>query len=107
MSQTEEAIAALRLGQPVLMPFDTVYGLAADPRNEEAVGRLYELKGRGEEQPSALVAVDLDNLLECVPELRGRAASLARPLLPGPVTLILESPGATGGATGGTAGERA
>ena len=92
MSQTEEAIAALRLGQPVLMPFDTVYGLAADPRNEEAVGRLYELKGRGKEQPSALVAVDLDNLLECVPELRGRAASLARPLLPGPVTLILSNP---------------
>ena len=72
-----------------MLPFDTVYGLAAEPYRQEATRRLYELKGRDAAQPSALVAVDLDYLLECVPELRGRAASLARLLLPGPLTLIL------------------
>jgi L-threonylcarbamoyladenylate synthase len=85
----DEAVAALRAEQPVVLPFDTVYGLAAEPYREEATRRLYELKGRPAEQPSALVAFDFDYLLECVPELRGRAAALARQLLPGPLTLIL------------------
>jgi L-threonylcarbamoyladenylate synthase len=88
----DEAVAALRAEQPVVLPFDTVYGLAADPYREEATRRLYELKGRKATQPSALVTLDFDYLLECVPELRGRAASLARPLLPGPLTLILPNP---------------
>lgn len=88
----DEAVAALRAEQPVVLPFDTVYGLAAEPYREEATRRLYELKGRDSAQPSALVALDFDYLLECVPELRGRAASLARPLLPGPLTLILPNP---------------
>ena len=89
----EEAVAALRAGKPVVLPFDTVYGLAADPYRPEPTRRLYRLKGREPSQPSALVAVDLDHLLECVPELRGRSAMLARALLPGPYTLILPNPG--------------
>jgi L-threonylcarbamoyladenylate synthase len=87
-----EAVEALREGEPVVMPFDTVYGLAADPYREEPTHRLYELKGRDQTEPSALVAWDFGYLLECVPELRGRSASLARLLLPGPVTLILPNP---------------
>jgi L-threonylcarbamoyladenylate synthase len=87
-----DAVEALRAGKPVVMPFDTVYGLAADPDREEPVRRLYTLKGRDETEPSALVAWDLDCLLERVPELRGQASSLARLLLPGPVTLILPNP---------------
>ena len=86
------AVNALREGEPVVMPFDTVYGLAADPNQEQAVRRLYELKGRAETDPSALVARDFDYLLECVPELSGQAAEQARLLLPGPVTLILPNP---------------
>jgi L-threonylcarbamoyladenylate synthase len=86
------AVAALRDGKPVVMPFDTVYGLAADPHREEPTRRLYELKGRDQTAPSALVARDLDYLLECLPEIKGRAASLARFLLPGPVTLVLPNP---------------
>jgi L-threonylcarbamoyladenylate synthase len=88
----DEAVAALRAEQPVVLPFDTVYGVAAEPYREVATRRLYALKGRAADQPSALVAVDFDYLLECVPELRGRAASLARALLPGALTLILPNP---------------
>ena len=87
-----DAVEALREGKPVVLPFDTVYGLAADPHQEPAVRRLYELKGRAETDPSALVAHDFDYLLECVPELRGHVAERARLLLPGPVTLVLANP---------------
>jgi L-threonylcarbamoyladenylate synthase len=88
----EDAVAALRAGKPVLLPTDTVYGLCADPYREEPVRRAYRLKGREEGKPSALVAAELDMLLECVPELRGRHATLARALLPGPYTLVLPNP---------------
>ena len=87
-----DPVEALRAGKPVVLPFDTVYGLAAEPYHEESTRRLYKLKGRAETQPTALVAADLDFLLECIPELRGRAATLARQLLPGPLTLILANP---------------
>jgi L-threonylcarbamoyladenylate synthase len=56
------------------------------------VERLYRLKGRPATQPTALVAADLELLFECVPELRGRAARVARALLPGPFTLVLPNP---------------
>ena len=82
----EQAVTALRAGQPVLLPTDTVYGLCADPDRAEPVQRLYELKGRAAEQPTALVAADLERLIQCVPELRGRA------ILPGPFTLIHPNP---------------
>jgi L-threonylcarbamoyladenylate synthase len=88
----EAALAAIRAGKPVVLPFDTVYGLAADPYHWEPARLLYRLKQRPETQPSALVACDLDYLLECVPELRGRSATIARTLLPGPYTLILPNP---------------
>ena len=87
-----DPVEALRNGKPIVMPFDTVYGLAADPFREEATRRLYELKGRDRTDPSALVARDFDYLLECLPEIDSRAMSLARLLLPGPVTLVLPNP---------------
>jgi L-threonylcarbamoyladenylate synthase len=88
----DEAISALRAGNPVVLPFDTVYGIAAEPYRAESAQRLYRLKGRPETQPTALVATSVDYLLECVPELRGRAAVQARLLLPGPLTLVLPNP---------------
>jgi L-threonylcarbamoyladenylate synthase len=91
-ASVEAAVAAIRAGRPVVLPTDTVYGLCASPYREEPIRGLYRLKGRGEEQPTALVAAELDFLLECVPELRGRSAVLARALLPGPYTLILRNP---------------
>jgi L-threonylcarbamoyladenylate synthase len=88
----DAAVDAVRAGRPVVMPTDTVYGLAVSPYREEYVRRLYRLKGREPTQPTALVAHDLDFLFECVPELRGRAGTIARVLLPGPFTLVLVNP---------------
>ena len=91
MNTVEDAVAALRAGDPVVLPFDTVYGLAADPASADAVRRLYELKGRDDTRPSALVAASMEALLAVVPELGDQAQALTR-LLPGPVTLVLPNP---------------
>jgi L-threonylcarbamoyladenylate synthase len=90
---SEDALAALRAGKPVILPTDTVYGLCADAYREAPVARLRRLKGRSEAVPIALLAADLDAVLDAVPELRGRAAVLARAILPGPFTLVLPNPG--------------
>jgi L-threonylcarbamoyladenylate synthase len=78
----------LRAGRPVVLPFDTVYGLAAEPHDERSTRRLYELKRRVETQPTALVAADVERLLGLFPEL----PSEARALLPGPLTLVVPNP---------------
>jgi L-threonylcarbamoyladenylate synthase len=88
----EAAVAAIRAGKAVLLPADGVYGLCAAPYSEAPVRRLYELKGRGGSQPSAIIASSLEVLFECLPELQGRAAVIVRALLPGAYTLILDNP---------------
>jgi L-threonylcarbamoyladenylate synthase len=88
----DEVVEAIRAGRPVILPTDTVYGLCADAYREEAVYALYRLKGRGERQPTALLAADVEVLLDAVPELRGQAGKVVRALLPGPYTLILPNP---------------
>ncbi len=89
----DEAVTAVKDGRPVILPTDTVYGLCADPYREAPAREIYRMKGTPIEQPVALVARDVDFLLECVPELRGRSAAIARALLPGPFTLVLPNPG--------------
>jgi L-threonylcarbamoyladenylate synthase len=88
----DEAVEAIRAGQPVVLPTDTVYGLCTTPYHPEPVLGMYRLKGRDEQQPTALLSSDLELIFECVPELRGRAGRLARALLPGPLTLVLPNP---------------
>jgi L-threonylcarbamoyladenylate synthase len=82
------AVAAIRAGEPVVLPTDTVYGLCAEPTAEAAL-LVARLKGREERQPTALLAPDLETLLELVPELPERTL---RALLPGPYTLIVPDP---------------
>jgi L-threonylcarbamoyladenylate synthase len=77
----------------VVLPTDTVYGLCADPDREAPAREIYRMKQRPPEQPIALLAKDVELLLELVPELRGRAATMVRALLPGPYTLVLPNPG--------------
>ena len=87
-----DAAEAIRAGKPVILPTDTVYGLVASARTAPPVEKLYEVKGRDLWQPSALLAADLETLLEWLPELDGRAGVIVRALLPGPYTLILPNP---------------
>jgi tRNA threonylcarbamoyl adenosine modification protein (Sua5/YciO/YrdC/YwlC family) len=89
---SDEAVAAIRAGLAVILPTDTVYGLCADGYREAPALRLFKLKGRPESMPVALLAAEVDVILDAVPELRGRAGVLARALLPGPYTLVLPNP---------------
>jgi tRNA threonylcarbamoyl adenosine modification protein (Sua5/YciO/YrdC/YwlC family) len=76
----------------VVLPTDTVYGLCCDGYREPPFRRLLKLKARPESMPVALLAADLEVILDAVPEARGRAAVVARALLPGPYTLVLPNP---------------
>ena len=80
-----DAVAALRAGEPVLLPTDGVYGLCCAV-DEAATLRLYELKGRAPRRPTAIVAASVEALAELVPELD---TSL---VLPGPFTCVVPNP---------------
>src|SRR5205085_2840668 len=56
MGVVEQAVSAVKAGQLVVIPTDTVYGLAASPYREEPVRRMFRLKGKPETSPVALVA---------------------------------------------------
>ena len=74
-----DAVAALRAGQAVILPTDTVYGLCVLPGNEDV---LYELKGRDRSKPVALLAADI----EALPP--GLDRGVLRRYFPGAYTLV-------------------
>ena len=76
-------------GGVVLFPTDTVYGLATDPHSSEGVDRLFALKGRPQERPSAIMFFHLELALAALPELGERTRLALGRLLPGPVTVVL------------------
>ncbi|HEY2354211.1 MAG TPA: L-threonylcarbamoyladenylate synthase [Gaiellaceae bacterium] len=82
-----DAVAALRAGQAVILPTDTVYGLCTLPEHEDV---LYELKGRDRSKPVALIAADVNGLLAAVP---GLDRAVLERYLPGAYTLVFESAG--------------
>lgn len=84
----ERAIAAVRNREVIGIPTDTVYGIGADPLSEEAVTRLYELKGRPEHKPVGLLVASLEQA-EVIGEIGGAAADLAAEHWPGPLTLVV------------------
>jgi L-threonylcarbamoyladenylate synthase len=71
---------------------DTVYGLACDPEDPDAVRRLYALKGRPPRKPSAVMWFSRGAALAALPELGGRTRGLLEQLLPGGVTALLPNP---------------
>ena len=85
----DRAVEAILAGRPVILPTDTVYGLCTTASSAPAVEALYRLKGRPATQPTAILAGDVESLLESVPELPER---VVRALLPGPYTLVLPNP---------------
>ena len=87
MSRLAETVAAVERGDLVVIPTDTVYGLACRADREESTNALSALKGRAPAQPVALVASGVDAVLELVPELEPTV------LVRGPFTLVVPNPG--------------
>jgi L-threonylcarbamoyladenylate synthase len=85
----ERCIAA---GGLAVFPADTVYGLACDPEDRFAVERLYLLKRRSTDKPSAVMFFDLELALSALPELGERLREALRRLLPGGVTVLVPNP---------------
>ncbi len=83
------AASALADGDVVAVPTDTVYGLAADPTQPEAVARLFALKGRPEDVPLPVLVAGPEQLALVVGELEVAAADLAERFWPGPLTLVV------------------
>jgi L-threonylcarbamoyladenylate synthase len=83
------AAAALRTGEVVALPTETVYGLAANALNPEAVSRIFEIKGRPAHNPLIVHVASFEMARKCVAEWPAVADKLAEAFWPGPLTLVL------------------
>lgn len=79
-------------GGVVVFPADTVYGIACDPDDAAATARIYELKGRRQEKPAAVMFFSVSRMLDTLDELAADARAAAVQLLPGPYTLVVANP---------------
>src|SRR4051812_11130889 len=79
-------------GGVAIFPADTLYGLACDPLDAEAVERIHAIKGRGERKPSAVMYFSPLAMRELVSGLGPRTRDAIGALLPGAVTLGVANP---------------
>lgn len=84
----ERACAVLSEGEPVAIPTETVYGLAADATNAEAVSRIYEMKGRPRFNPLICHVSDMA-MADAHVAFDPISRQLAGAFWPGPLTLVL------------------
>ena len=82
----------MSVGGVAIFPADTVYGLACDVSDRLAVERLYRLKRRPLDKPSAVMLFDVAVALAALPELGPLTRGALERLLPGAVTLLLPNP---------------
>ena len=94
MSVPEGAQARLLAGELAVVPTDTVYGIACAVAVPDACARLYALKDRPRDQPTAVVFGSVAAVEAAIPELAGGPAELLDRVMPGPVTLIVPNPAA-------------
>lgn len=83
----ERTVAALADGQAVIIPTDTVYGLAADPRSPDAMDRLFHLKERPEGVPVAVLVGAIDDAKALI-EWSAEIDELTSTHWPGALTII-------------------
>ncbi|WP_423189908.1 L-threonylcarbamoyladenylate synthase [Alkalibacterium sp. f15] len=101
-AELDQAVAYLKSGQVVAFPTETVYGLGADATNEEAVKKIFEAKGRPNDNPLIIHISNIDQLERYVQYIPDVAKTVMEHFWPGPCTLILKkkgpiAPSVTGG----------
>ena len=74
----------IRAGGVAVFPADTVYGLACDPDDRQAIDRLYALKRRPPAKAAAVMFFDRAAAFQALPEIQPRTHALLERLLPGP-----------------------
>lgn len=85
----EAAAQALRRGELVGLPTETVYGLGADACSDAAVAKVFALKGRPADHPLIVHVADVAGVDDFASEVPGFARALMQRFWPGPLTLIL------------------
>ncbi len=85
----ETVRTAIRAGESVVFPTDTVYGIAADPFSPQAVQGLLDAKNRGRDMPPPVLIGDAEVLEAYTKDVPAAARLLANRYWPGPLTLIL------------------
>lgn len=85
-----QAADMIRAGLVVAYPTDTLYGLAVDPHNADAIRRLYLLKGRPERAALTLIAADMTQV-RAAGQMTPSAERLARRWWPGPLTIVVRA----------------
>jgi tRNA threonylcarbamoyl adenosine modification protein (Sua5/YciO/YrdC/YwlC family) len=88
MKNIDEAVEAVARGDLIVLPTDTVYGIAAKPDDPQAVARIFTAKGRPEDRPLPVLGASFE-ALRSVAVFDARATALAWELWPGPLTLVL------------------
>jgi L-threonylcarbamoyladenylate synthase len=91
-SDAEILERCIAVGGVALFPADTVYGLACEPDMDDAVTRLYALKGRRPDKPAAVMFFQIDLALAALPELGDWTRAALESLLPGALTVLLPNP---------------
>ena len=85
----ERVAVALRAGEIVALPTETVYGLAANALDPAAVSRIFAAKGRPSHNPIIVHVADLEMARRCASTWPAVADELARAFWPGPLTLVV------------------
>lgn len=89
-AELQIALQRLREGELVVVPTETVYGLAADAENPQAVANVFALKGRPATRPLIVHIADVDELEHWALDIPAYAYALARAFWPGPLSLVLK-----------------
>lgn len=82
---------AIASGELVVIPTDTVYGVAADAFTPEAVQRLLDAKGRGRQSPPPVLIPNTETLTALAAEVVGPVRTLAEKFWPGPLTIVVKA----------------
>ncbi|WP_213610156.1 L-threonylcarbamoyladenylate synthase [Pseudoalteromonas sp.] len=86
-----DAVALLKAGECVALPTETVYGLAADATNANAVAKIFTAKGRPTNHPLIVHIPDKTHMQQWAKDISDSAITLANAFWPGPLTLILNA----------------
>ncbi len=103
-SQLTEALSFFRVGEPIIFPTETVYGLGAPLCNEHAVAKIFSIKGRSLKNPLIAHVLSIAQVEEIAEQIPPLFYQLAERFWPGPLTIVLRKkscvPSIVSGGTG-------